>query len=251
MCCVTMIEIVELEKALDGVPVLRGVNLRVPTGMTTAIIGSSGAGKTVLLKHLIGLLKPDAGKIYIDGVDTATLSDREWKELRKEKFGMLFQEGALFDSMNVYQNVSFFLVEHTSLSPEQIDRVVQEKLALVGLRGVDDKMPSELSGGMKRRVALARAIVADPKIVLFDEPTVGLDPIICSSILRLIKETQQRLGITFVIVTHNILAGFSVAQKIAMLHNGKIVATGTPEQMRQSENPVVQEFLKGVQLSSV
>jgi len=246
-----MIEIVELEKALDGVPVLRGVNLRVPTGMTTAIIGSSGAGKTVLLKHLIGLLKPDAGKIYIDGVDTATLSDREWKELRKEKFGMLFQEGALFDSMNVYQNVSFFLVEHTSLSPEQIDRVVQEKLALVGLRGVDDKMPSELSGGMKRRVALARAIVADPKIVLFDEPTVGLDPIICSSILRLIKETQQRLGITFVIVTHNILAGFSVAQKIAMLHNGKIVATGTPEQMRQSENPVVQEFLKGVQLSSV
>jgi len=220
-----MIEIVELEKALDGVPVLRGVNLRVPTGMTTAIIGSSGAGKTVLLKHLIGLLKPDAGKIYIDGVDTATLSDREWKELRKEKFGMLFQEGALFDSMNVYQNVSFFLVEHTSLSPD--------------------------SGGMKRRVALARAIVADPKIVLFDEPTVGLDPIICSSILRLIKETQQRLGITFVIVTHNILAGFSVAQKIAMLHNGKIVATGTPEQMRQSENPVVQEFLKGVQLSSV
>ncbi len=245
-----MIEIVELEKTLDGQHVLNGINLTIDTGETTAIIGSSGAGKSVLLKHIIGLLRPDKGKIIIDGIDTTNLNARKWMELRKEKFGMLFQEGALFDSMNVYENVSFFLVQHTKLSRAEIDEKVQEKLQIVGLEGVEAKMPSDLSGGMKRRVALARAIIADPQILLFDEPTVGLDPIICASIIQLIKQTQERLGITFVLVTHNILAGFSVAQKVAMLHDGKIIASGTVDEMRDSDNPVVQGFLKGVAFSA-
>jgi len=241
-----MIEIAELEKTLDGQHVLKGINLTIGTGEATAIIGSSGAGKSVLLKHIIGLLRPDKGKIIIDGIDTANLNARKWMELRKDKFGMLFQEGALFDSMNVYENVSFFLAQHTKLSRKQIDDKVQEKLQIVGLEGVEAKMPSDLSGGMKRRVALARAIIADPQILLFDEPTVGLDPIICASIIQLIKQTQQRLGITFVLVTHNILAGFSVAQKVAMLHDGRIIASGTVDQIRDSDNPIVQSFLKGV-----
>jgi len=241
-----MIEIVELEKSLDGQHVLKGISLTIDTGETTAIIGSSGAGKSVLLKHIIGLLRPDKGRIIIDGIDTADLNARSWMELRKEKFGMLFQEGALFDSMNVYENVSFFLAQHTKLSRTEIEEKVQEKLQIVGLEGVESKMPSDLSGGMKRRVALARAIIADPQILLFDEPTVGLDPIICASIIQLIKQTQERLGITFVLVTHNILAGFSLAQKVAMLHNGKIIASATVDEMRDSDNPVVQGFLKGV-----
>lgn len=244
-----MIEITDLRKSLDGYEVLRGINLEIPTGQTTAIIGSSGAGKSVLLKHIIGLIKPDSGRIVIDGTDTTELNERMWNELRKQKFGMLFQEGALFDSMNVYENVSFFLVQHTKLSRDKISRRVEEKLAIVGLEGVEAKMPSDLSGGMKRRVALARAIIADPQIVLFDEPTVGLDPIICGQIIKLIKDTQQQLGITFVIVTHNIIAGFTVAQKIAMLYQGKIIATGTADQMKASDNPVVGRFLDGVALS--
>ncbi len=245
-----MIEIVELEKTIDGQHVLKGINLTIDTGETTAIIGSSGAGKSVLLKHVIGLLRPDKGKIIIDGIDTTNLNARNWMQLRKEKFGMLFQEGALFDSMNVYENVSFFLAQHTKLSRKEIDQKVQDKLQIVGLEGVEAKMPSDLSGGMKRRVALARAIIADPQILLFDEPTVGLDPIICASIIQLIKQTQERLGITFVLVTHNILAGFSVAQKVAMLHDGKIIASGTVDEMRDSDNPVVQAFLKGVAFSA-
>jgi len=245
-----MIEIVGLEKTIDGQQVLKGINLTMDTGETTAIIGSSGAGKSVLLKHIIGLLKPDKGRVIIDGIDTTNLNARKWMELRKEKFGMLFQDGALFDSMNVYENVSFFLVQHTKLSRKEIDEKVQEKLQIVGLEDVEAKMPSDLSGGMKRRVALARAIIADPQILLFDEPTVGLDPIICASIIELIKRTQERLGITFVLVTHNILAGFSIAQKVAMLYDGKIVASGTSDEMRDSGNPVVQAFLKGVVFAS-
>lgn len=244
-----MIEITDLKKSIEGYEVLRGVDLEIPTGQTTAIIGSSGAGKSVLLKHIIGLFKPDSGKIVIDGTDTTELNERMWNELRKQKFGMLFQEGALFDSMNVFENVSFFLVQHTKLPRDEITRKVEEKLAIVGLEGVETKMPSELSGGMKRRVALARAIIADPQIVLFDEPTVGLDPIICGQIIKLIKETQEHLGITFVIVTHNIVAGFTIAQKVAMLYQGKIVESGSAEEMSASDNPVVRRFLEGVALS--
>lgn len=245
-----MIEIVDLVKTLDGLQVLKGVNLLIEGGQTTAIIGSSGAGKSVLLKHIIGLLRPNSGRIIIDGIDTANLDARGWMELRKEKLGMLFQEGALFDSMNVYENVAFFLAEHTKLSWKEIEHKVEEKLEMVNLRGVETKMPSDLSGGMKKRVALARAIIADPEILLLDEPTAGLDPVICASIMHLIKQTQERLGITFVMVTHNILAGFSIAQKIAMLHDGKIVASGTAEEMRDSKNPVVQSFLRGVAFES-
>jgi len=242
-----LIKIINLHKSLDGVEVLRGVNLDIPGAKTTAIIGSSGTGKSVLLKHIIGLLKPDSGTIIVDGVDTSELNGREWNELRKDKFGMLFQEGALFDSMNVFENVAFFLEQHTKLSKEEIAHKVGEKLELVGLPNVEHKMPSELSGGMKRRVALARAIIASPHIVLFDEPTVGLDPIICASIIDLIKQTQEQLGITFVMVTHNILAGFSIAQKIAMLHEGRIIESGTAEEMRNCENPIVQNFIKNIE----
>ncbi|MBN1592773.1 MAG: ABC transporter ATP-binding protein [Candidatus Coatesbacteria bacterium] len=241
-----MIDITHLHKTLDGQHVLKGVDLTIERGKTTAIIGSSGAGKSVLLKHIIGLLRPDSGKIVIDGIDTTSLNDRKWMELRKEKFGMLFQEGALFDSMNVFENIAFFLVQHTHLKKDAIKEKVQEKLKIVGLKGVESKMPSELSGGMKRRVALARAIIADPQILLLDEPTAGLDPVICASIIDLFKRTQERLGITFVMVTHNILSGFSIAQKVAMLHSGRIIATGTADEMKSSEDPVVQSFLKGV-----
>ncbi|HUT03096.1 MAG TPA: ABC transporter ATP-binding protein [bacterium] len=241
-----MIEIIDLEKTLDGLKVLKGVNLMIDGGQTTAIIGSSGAGKSVLLKHIIGLLRPDSGRIVIDGIDTADLNARQWMQLRKEKLGMLFQEGALFDSMNVYENVAFFLTQHTKLSQEEIEQKVAEKLEIVNLKGVEAKMPSDLSGGMKKRVALARAIIADPEILLLDEPTAGLDPIICASIIHLIRQTQERLGITFVMVTHNILDGFSIAQKIAMLHDGTIVASGTADEMRDSDNPVVQGFLRSI-----
>ena len=246
-----MIEVIDLHKALDGTPILRGVDLEIPTGKTTAIMGPSGTGKSVFLKHIIGLYKPDRGKIVVDGIDTTSLDSRGWKELRKDKFGMLFQEGALFDSMNVFDNVGFFLKEHTKLKRAEIARKVSEKLEIVGLHGVETKMPSELSGGMKRRVALARAIIADPEIVLFDEPTVGLDPIICTSIIKLVKDTQEHLGITFVMVTHNIRAGLSIAQKVAMLHEGKIVVSGTAEDVKKSEDPFVKHFLEEAEIGTV
>ena len=237
-----MIEIRSLHKSFGTLKVLQGVDLQIPKGKTTVILGRSGVGKSVLLKHIIGLIRPDRGKIWIDGVDITLLGDTELNELRK-KFGMLFQESALFDSMNVGSNVAFPLREHTKLSDKDISGIVAQKLEQVGLPGLEEKMPAQLSGGMKRRVGLARAIALDPEIVLFDEPTSGLDPPMAEAIEDLIMETQQRLGETFVVITHNINVAFHIAHKIAMLHEGRIIVEGTPRAFSRSSNPVVQAFM--------
>ena len=237
-----MIEIRGLHKSFGAVKVLQGVDLQIPNGKTTVILGRSGVGKSVLLKHIIGLIKPDRGKIWIDGVDITQLGDTDLNELRK-KFGMLFQEAALFDSMNVGANVAFPLGEHTKLNEKDIKEIVAQRLEQVGLPGLEEKMPAQLSGGMKRRVGLARALALDPEIVLFDEPTTGLDPPMAEAIEDLIMETQQRLGETFVVITHDINVASHIAHKIAMLHEGRIIAEGSPRVFRRSSNPLVQAFM--------
>jgi phospholipid/cholesterol/gamma-HCH transport system ATP-binding protein len=237
-----MIEIRSLHKSFGALKVLQGVDLHIPQGKITVILGRSGVGKSVLLKHIIGLIRPDRGRVWIDGVDITQLGDRDLNEVRK-RFGMLFQEAALFDSLNVGENVAFPLREHTKLNEEDIRRIVTQKLEQVGLPGLEGKMPAQLSGGMKRRVGLARAIVLDPEIVLFDEPTTGLDPPMAEAIEELIRETQRRLKVTFVVITHNVHTTFHIAHKIAMLHDGRIVEEGSPRSFKGSSNPVVQAFM--------
>lgn len=239
-----MIEIVNLKKSFDALKVLQGVNLTIADGEVMTIIGKSGCGKSVLLKLVIGLLKPDKGNIVIDNIDMTQLA---WKDIDRVrgKFGMLFQSGALFDSLTVYGNVAFPLKEKTKLSKKDIrDRVLQA-LDDVGLRGIGNKYPAELSGGMKKRVALARALITEPSIVLFDEPTTGLDPIILNSIHRLIINTHKKYGFTGLIISHEIPEIFEVADKVAMLHNGIIVETGSPEEIKNSSDPVVKQFITG------
>jgi len=237
-----MIEIKGVHKSFGALKVLRGVDLQIPKGEITVILGRSGAGKSVLLKHIIGLIRPDKGRIWIDKVDITRLGDKDLTEMRK-KFGMLFQDAALFDSMDVGENVAFPLREHTKLHEQDIQRIVAHKLEQVGLPGAEEKMPAQLSGGMKRRVGLARAIALDPEIVLFDEPTAGLDPPMAESIEHLIIETQRKLERTFVAITHSILTAFHIGHKIAMLHEGRIIKEGSPEAFRKSSNPVVKNFL--------
>ena len=237
-----MIEVRGVHKSFGKLKVLRGVDLQIPKGQITVILGRSGVGKSVLLKHIIGLIRPDRGRIWIDGVDITLLGDKDLTEMRK-KFGMLFQDAALFDSMTVGANVAFPLYEHTNLKEKEIARIVAQKLEQVGLPGEEGKMPAQLSGGMKRRVGLARALALDPEIVLFDEPTAGLDPPMAEAIEELITQTQQDLGRTFVVITHSIHTAFHVGHKIAMLHEGKIIEEGSPRAFRKSLNPVVQAFL--------
>jgi len=237
-----MIEIKGLHKSFGALKVLRGVDLQIPKGQITVILGRSGVGKSVLLKHIIGLVRPDKGRIWIDKVEITRMGDRDLTEMRK-KFGMLFQDAALFDSMDVGENVAFPLREHTKLHEQDIQRIVAHKLEQVGLPGAEEKMPAELSGGMKRRVGLARAIALDPEIVLFDEPTTGLDPPMAEAIEHLIIETQRKLERTFVVITHSILTAFHIGHKIAMLHEGRIIAEGSPEAFRKSSNPVIKNFL--------
>ena len=237
-----MIEVRGLHKSFGELKVLRGVDLQIPKGQITVILGRSGVGKSVLLKHIIGLLRPDKGHIWIDKVDITQLGDRDLTEMRK-KFGMLFQDAALFDSMTVGENVAFPLREHTKLREQDIRKIVAHKLEQVGLPGLEEKMPAELSGGMKRRVGLARAIALDPEIVLFDEPTAGLDPPMAEAIEHLIIETQRSLGRTFVAITHSILTAFHIGQKIAMLDEGRIIQEGPPETFRASKNRMVRNFL--------
>lgn len=239
-----MIAIVNLHKSFGSQRVLRGVNLEIPGGAVTVILGRSGEGKSVLLKHVIGLLRADAGGVLVDGVDLMKLSSTRLNDFRK-RFGMLFQNAALFDSLNVYENVAFPLKEHTRFNKAEIDRVVQEKLTLVGLSGVETKMPAELSGGMRKRVGLARAIALSPEILLYDEPTTGLDPIMTDSVNNLILETQRNLHVTSVIISHDIESTFRIADKIAMLHDGVIIEEGPPERFRKSQNPFVRRFLEG------
>ncbi len=239
-----MIQIKNLYKSFDDQKVLEGVSLEIPTGTITVILGRSGGGKSVLMKHIIGLLHADAGQVLVDGTDLMKLSDTNLNEFRK-RFGMLFQNAALFDSLNVFDNVAFPLREHSKLSEEEIAKVVREKLDLVGLKKVDYKMSSELSGGMRKRVGLARAIALSPKILLYDEPTTGLDPLMTDSVNQLILETQRNLHVTSVIISHDIESTFALADKVAMLHEGKIVEQGPPSQFRKSENPFVRQFIEG------
>lgn len=237
-----MIKLVDVHKRFGGQKVLDGITLDILRWEITVIIGASGVGKSVLLKHMIGLLKPDRGKIFVDGVDLNKLSSSELVAIRK-KFGMLFQGAALFDSLNVFENVAFPLMEHTGLSQAEIKKLVEEKLHLVGLKGVGNKMPSELSGGMKKRVGLARAIILQPEVILYDEPTTGLDPIMTDSVDNLILDMQQKLKITSVVISHDIVSTFDIADHVAMIYDGKIIEAGTPETFRASKNPVVARFI--------
>ncbi|MBA4417348.1 MAG: ABC transporter ATP-binding protein [Syntrophus sp. (in: bacteria)] len=246
----TAIGIKDLHKQFGDQKVLDGINLDIERGKITVIIGKSGGGKSVLLKHLIGLVKPDKGEIWVDGLDIVKLNEKELNETRK-KFGMLFQEAALFDSMNVYDNVAFPLREHTKLSEKAIERAVEEKLKRVGLLAFGEKMSSELSGGMRKRVGLARALIMDPDIVLFDEPTSALDPVISVTIEDLIRETQTHFQKTYVVISHDILGMFRIADKVAMLSNGRIVAEGSPNEVRRSNNEMVQEFMRAVKMPAL
>lgn len=238
-----MIKLIKITKSFNSQKVLDELDLNIDPEKITVIIGQSGGGKSVLLKHIIGLIRPDSGRIIIDGIDITNLNDKKLNEVRK-KFGMLFQDAALFDSMTVGENVAFPLNEHTRLSRKEINKIVDDKLNLVGLDNVTNKMPSELSGGMRKRAGLARAIALDPKIVLFDEPTTGLDPIMRESIDKLIVSTQQRTKATFVVISHDIESTFMIAHKVAMLYQGKIVAVGTPDEIRLSNDSFVRRFIK-------
>jgi len=239
-----MIKLVDLHKSFGKQKVLDGLDLNIEEGKTTVIIGRSGGGKSVLLKHMIGLLRPERGQILIDGTDITKLNDRALNEIRK-KFGMLFQEAALFDSMTVGENVAFPLREHTTMKEKEIRETVADRLRSVGLTGVEEKMPSELSGGMRKRVGLARAIALHPQIVLFDEPTTGLDPVMTEAINRLIIDTQKNLNLTCVVISHDIRSIFEIGHRIAMLYEGKIIENGTPEELKTSRNPVIVQFLAG------
>ncbi|MGC4034104.1 MAG: ABC transporter ATP-binding protein [Tepidisphaeraceae bacterium] len=233
-----------LHKRFGRLVVLRGVSLDIEAGKTLVVLGPSGTGKSVLLKHIVGLLKPDKGEVWYDGHRIDELSEKQLAEVR-ENFGFLFQMGALFDSLTNLENVSFPLKEHTNLPPAEIERRAKERLAMVGLPDVGHKMPGELSGGQRKRVALARAIAMDPKVILYDEPTTGLDPIRSDVINELILKLQRELGVTSIVVTHDMNSAFKVADRIVMLHNGQLHFDGTAETIRQSEDPVVQRFIAG------
>lgn len=241
------IRIVDLHKSFGMQKVLDGVDLEIEKGKITVIIGKSGGGKSVLLKHLIGLIKPDKGSIWINGTEITKLKEKELNEIRI-KFGMLFQEAALFDSMDVFDNIAFPLREHTKKAEKEIEKIVENKLKQVGLLRFGDKMPAELSGGMRKRVGLARALALDPETILFDEPTSALDPIISLTILELIKETQTYLNKTYVVISHDLMGMFRIADKVAFLSEGKIIEYGTPNEIRKSKNEVTMEFLNATKI---
>jgi len=238
------ISIEGLRKNLGGRPVLRDVNLNIPPGETIGIVGRSGCGKSVLLKHVIGLMWPDDGRVLIDGQDLGLMSQEELYRTR-QRFGMLFQSSALFDSMSVAENVALSLVHNTELSASEVDSKVAECLGTVGLHGQEERMPSELSGGMKKRVGLARAVAMDPEIMLFDEPTTGLDPIMSAVIDEVISELVERLKTTAVVVTHDMRTVNSICHRVAFLHRGVIFAEGTPSEIMNSEDEVVAQFIAG------
>lgn len=239
-----MIQVKQLIKKFGDKTILDGINLTIPEGKITVIMGGSGCGKSTFLKNLIGLLKPDAGEIWIEGREVASLSEKDFDEVRK-KFGMLFQGAALFNSQTVGENVALPLREHTDLSEEIIRIIVKIKLELVGLTGFEDFYPHQLSGGMKKRVALARAIVLDPQIVFYDEPGAGLDPITAGMIDQLILDLSRKLKITSVVVTHEMKSAFRIADQMVVLHRGKVLAEGPPETIKQSNDPYVRQFIHG------
>ncbi len=245
-----MIDIIDLHKTFTGNHVLRGVDLNIRDGETLVIIGRSGCGKSVLLKHIIGLLAPDQGKVVIDNVNIFSLKHRELDEFRV-KIGMVFQGAALFDSMTVMENVGFLLYEHLKMPHQEVVQRVWEKLRMVGLHGVDELMPAQLSGGMKKRVGIARALCADPSIILYDEPTTGLDPIMADAINNLINRLHEKLKVTSVVVTHDMTSAYKIADRIAMLYEGQIIALGNPEEIKNSSNPVVHQFITGAALGPI
>jgi len=239
-----MIEITNLFKSFGSLQVLRGVNLSVEKGESMTVIGGSGSGKSVLIKHIIGLLFPDQGQVTVDGQVLNGLDEEGLNDVRK-KFGMLFQGAALFDSLPVWENVGFGLKQHTKMSDQEIRAVATQKLALVGLKDVEDKMPVDLSGGMKKRVGLARAIAMDPQIILYDEPTTGLDPITADAINDLILGLRKKLGVTSVAITHDMHSAYKISDRIAMLYKGEIQEIGTPDEIKGTTNPIVKQFITG------
>lgn len=240
----TMILLKDVHKSFGSNHVLRGVNLEVKRGESMVVIGGSGTGKSVLIKCVIGLLHHDRGEIYVDSQEISRLSEEEWNELRK-KFGMLFQRDALFDSLTVWENVGFALRRHTNLPDKEIKSIAIEKLKLVGLQNVENLMPAELSGGMRKRVSLARAIAMEPAILLYDEPTTGLDPIMANVINELIVTMREKLQVTSIAITHDMVSAYRIADRIAMLYQGKIIEVGTPEKIKSSPNKIVQQFIRG------
>lgn len=240
-----MIEIVDLHKSFNHLPVFQGLNLKVTKGEALTIIGRSGCGKSVLLKHILGLIKPDSGRVIIDGEDITDMDYRSLARIRR-KFGILFQSAALFDSMSVRENIGLPLVEHSAYSPAEIDRRIRNAMNMVDLPpSAIDAMPSELSGGMRKRVGLARVLIYEPQYMLYDEPTTGLDPIMADIINNLILSLKRKLSVTSVIVTHEITSAYKVSDRIVMLHNGKIIFSGAPDETRKTTDPVVKQFIEG------
>jgi phospholipid/cholesterol/gamma-HCH transport system ATP-binding protein len=240
----SMLTVRDLTKTIGAQEILRGVDLHVAHGETLAIIGRSGGGKSVLLKHLVGLMEPDSGEIWVEGQNIIGLSEWQLGAIR-QKIGILFQGAALFDSMTVAENIAFPLREAGERDPKVLREKVREMLDVVELEGQEEKMPVSLSGGMKKRVGLARSIIRRPKCVLYDEPTSGLDPIVSDSINRLIRRLQERLGVTSIVVTHDMKSAFDVANHVAYLHEGRIYFYGTPNQLQQASDPILQDFMLG------
>ena len=239
-----IIKVENLKKTFDGRVVLKDINLNIHRGETMVIMGGSGCGKTTLLRHLIGAMKPDKGRVVFMGHDLNTLGEDDMDTIRK-KFGMLFQSAALFDSLTVGQNIALPLREHTKLDRKIINIIVKMKLELVGLRGFENLMPSQLSGGMKKRVGLARAIVMDPEVVFYDEPTSGLDPVMTAVIDKLVVDLSKKLNITSIVVTHDMKSVFRISDRVAMLDKGEILQIGTAEEIQKSRNPVIRQFVAG------
>ena len=237
-----MIEIKNLKKKFGDNEILKGVNLTIDKGVTLVIIGRSGCGKSVLLKHIIGLLKPDEGEILIEGRDITKMNEKEIYSIRKQ-FGFLFQGAALFDSMNVEENIGLALKENTNMNKSEIAEIVAEKLEMVGLPDIQKMKPSDLSGGMKKRVSLARSLATNPEYILYDEPTTGLDPVMSDQIDELIKELAEKLKVTSIVVTHDIFSVYDVADKVAMMHQGKIYFEGTPKELTETNDQLIRDFL--------
>jgi phospholipid/cholesterol/gamma-HCH transport system ATP-binding protein len=239
-----LIELRDVSKRFGRLIVLKNLTLRIEQGQSIVIIGASGSGKSVMLKHIVGLLRPDHGEVWFEQERIDNLPERRLSEIRTS-FGFLFQMGALFDSLSVEDNVAFPLVEHTKKPPEEIAKIVAEKLKMIGLPEVGPKMPGELSGGQKKRVALARAIALGPRVILYDEPTTGLDPIRSDVINELILKLQRELQVTSIVVTHDMQSAFKVADRIVMLHEGNLIFDGTPEEVRATDHPIVKRFVLG------
>lgn len=245
-----MIEIINLCKSFNGNVVLDNLNLTINAGETMVVIGRSGCGKSVLLKHVIGIMKPDSGQVIIDGKDITKLNGKELNDCRM-KFGMLFQGAALFDSLTVGENIGFNLIEHANWPKKEIEKRVSECLGLVGLKGIEHLKPAELSGGMRKRVGLARAICMKPEIILYDEPTTGVDPIMGDAINDLVKNLHDKLKVTSIAVTHDMVSAYKIASRIAMLYKGKIIVVGTPAEIKNTTNPVVKQFITGAAVGPI